>query len=279
MLTSSQTDLLRPAFREMGPRRKTASHAVLEQIAANTGVPLRMVEYFALQQGTIPKRYTRSIGTLGADGQCRLLAARVAVVGLGGLGGYVVETLARLGVGGIIGIDDDAFSDNNLNRQLCSRVANLGESKAKATAQRVRQVNPAVTFDAREARFEALADDVFDQCDLVFDCLDSFPARRALAKRCAAAGVTLVHGAIGGWCGQVGVCLPGSDLVDKVCGKKKRGAEKRLGNLPFTAAVAANLMAAKAVPLLTRQARPPPGNEILFFDLLQDDWMPISLWD
>jgi len=246
------------------------------QIAAETGLSLQQVEYFALEDGIVPERYARNVGTLGLDGQRKLLAGRVTVAGLGGLGGHVVETLTRLGVGQITGVDGDVFAESNLNRQLLSDMDNLGRSKAEQAGLRVGRINPAVEFTAHGTPLQLLADDVFRDSDLVFDCLDTIQARRMLAERCASANVVLVHGAIAGWCGQVGLCPPNSGMLDRVYAGKKRGVEQRLGNLPLTAAVAANLMVARAVPLLL--GRPIPSRQQLqFFDLLEGDWEMIEL--
>jgi len=275
MLTEDERSRLRAFFPKApgADRRLTLRDA--ERIAAETGMSLRKVEYFALQEGTVPERYDRNIGTLGPDGQRDLLAACVAVVGLGGLGGHVVETLARLGVGRIVGIDSDVFAESNLNRQLLSRRDNLGDSKAEAAARRVARINPAVEFVGHAVPFENLGHECWRGSGVVFDCLDGIPARRVLAERCASAGVVLVHGAIAGWCGQVGLCPPGGDLIGNLYAGEKRGAEQRMGNLPFTAAVAANLMVAEAVPVLL--GRPVPSREQLrFFDLLAGEWETIE---
>jgi molybdopterin/thiamine biosynthesis adenylyltransferase len=197
-------------------------------------------------------------------------------VGLGGLGGHVIETLARLGVGRIAGVDGDVFFESNLNRQLLSNVENLGRTKAEQAGLHVRRVNPAVEFVGYSASFQSEADRIFSDCDLVFDCLDSIPERRVLAETCASAGLTLVHGAIAGWSGQVAVCPAGSGVLDRLYAGGTRGVETQLGTLPFTAAVAANLMVAVAVPLLL--GRPAPSRPALqFFDLLDGDWETIQL--
>jgi hypothetical protein len=69
-----------------------------ERIAAETKMPLRVVEAFAIEKGCVPRRYERNVGSLGIAGQKQLLESRVIVVGLGGLGGYVLDELARAGV-------------------------------------------------------------------------------------------------------------------------------------------------------------------------------------
>ena len=276
MLTEDQRNLLRPHLRNAVRLQEGLTCRQAAQIAAETGLPLRKVEYFALEEGTVPDRYDRNIGTLGLDGQRKLLAGRVVVVGLGGLGGHVVEALARLGVGQIIGVDGDVFVDSNLNRQLLSSMDNLGESKAEQARLRVGRINPAVEFTECATCLDLVDDEIIRDCDLVFDCLDSIQTRRVLAARCASAGVVLVHGAIAGWCGQLGICPPHSDMLAKVYAGEKRGIEQRMGNLPFTAAVAANLMVAQAVPVLLGQSTP-TRQRMLFFDLLDGDWETIEL--
>jgi molybdopterin/thiamine biosynthesis adenylyltransferase len=274
MGSAENTDALRQAFRRAGLREDMNGDQA-RAVAAETGVPLRAVEAAALAEGIVPQRYARNIGTLGSDGQRTLLESCVVVVGLGGLGGHVVESLARLGVGRIVAVDSDAFDETNLNRQLIATTDNLGESKAEQARLRVARVNPAVQFVAHAARFESLGEELFRRCDLVLDCLDTMPARRTLAGRCAAAGAALVHGAIAGWCGQVGLCPPDSNMLERLFdGKGDHGAEAELGTPPFTAAVAANLMAAWAVRALLGGPTQP---KLVFFDLHEGDWETVQL--
>lgn len=275
MLTEADRSCLRASFRKASVEANLPGD-LAAAIASETHLPLRKVECFALECGAVPNRYSRNVGTVGLDGQRRLLGACVVVVGMGGLGGHVVEALARLGVGRIVGADGDVFTEGNLNRQLLCEVGNLGASKVAQAAARVARVNPAVEFVAHAEPFQTLDDEALAACDLVFDCLDSIPARGELARRCEHAGVVLVHGAIAGWSGQVGLCTPGSGMLEKIYEGEKRGAEKQLGNLPFTAAVAANLMVAEGVRLLLGEPVP-DGRRLQFFDLLGGDWETIEL--
>ncbi len=275
MLTQQEADRLRTALAAMVQEAKGLSLAQARHIAGETRLSLRQVEWGAMGEGIVPQRYGRSIPALGVEGQRALLERRVAVAGLGGLGGCVVETLARLGVGRIVGIDPDVFAESNLNRQLLSRVDNVAEPKAAAAGVRISRINPAVDFEAHQAALERVDEAVLQGCDAAFDCLDGIPARRDLARRCAAAGVVLVHGAIAGWCGQVGLCPPGGGLIERLYAGKDQGAERRSGNLPFTAAVAANLMVAEALPVLLRRAE--AEQHLRFFDLQTGDWEAAEL--
>lgn len=89
-------------------------------------------------------RYARNLRSLTTDEIARLHDARVLVAGCGGLGGHVIECLARTGVGAIVVIDCDAFEETNLNRQLLATEDTLGTSKARAARERIARVNPVV---------------------------------------------------------------------------------------------------------------------------------------
>ena len=102
-------------------------HQQVRELASETACSIRDVELAALRGGIAPWRYVRNLGTIGLDGQAKLLQSAVSVVGLGGLGGYVTEALARMGVGRLVLIDGDVFEEHNLNRQLLSGESVLGQ--------------------------------------------------------------------------------------------------------------------------------------------------------
>jgi molybdopterin/thiamine biosynthesis adenylyltransferase len=245
-------------------------------LAAEYGLSLRDLERVGLEAGVVPLRYARNVRAIGPAGQGRLLACRAAVVGLGGLGGHVIESLARVGIGAIVGIDPDVIEESNLNRQLLSNVDRVGRRKVDCARVRVAEVNPAVEFSGHAVRFQDVPDAALGVCDVAFDCLDSVADRRELAARCGTLGVTLVHGAVAGWAGQVGVCGPGGRLVERLYEGVERGVEHREGALPFAAAVAANVMVARAAALLL-EAEADAVGRVLLFDLLGDDWEGVSL--
>ena len=140
-------------------------------------------------------RYMRNLSALSEE-ECRLLRTkRILVVGCGGLGGYIIEMLTRIGVGAIRAVDGDRFEESNLNRQLLSLPELLGASKAVVAAARISQVNPDVKAEAHYAFFdEANAEKLISGCDLVMDALDNIESRRILAAWCEKLGVPLVYG-------------------------------------------------------------------------------------
>lgn len=217
----------------------------------------------------IDERYQRNRTTVSPAEQEELARKRVLVVGCGGLGGYVVECLARVGVGHLRLVDGDVFEASNLNRQLLSSEMNLGKSKVLAAKHRVMAINNLVQIEAIDQRFdENNAPKLLEGCDVVVDALDSIPSRLVLQQAAKEAGVVLVHGAVAGWWGQLCVVRPGEDLLSILYGglDEERGEEANVGTLSFTPAVVGALEAAETVKLLL--GKPSLRGELLSVDLL-----------
>lgn len=219
-------------------------------------LPLGVIEEAALALGILPARYQRNRQAISVEQQLILFRSRVAVIGCGGLGGYVIEELARLGVGNITAIDPDVFEEHNLNRQILSTPATLGKPKVEAAAARVAEINPAVTLTPVQA-FYSIENGVelLEGSHVVVDALDSIGTRLALGKTCAAIGAPLVHGAIGGWFGQVATQFPGDDTIELVYGRwvQGKGIEQKLGNPSFTPALVASIEACEVCKILLGQ--------------------------
>lgn len=220
-------------------------------------------------------RYARNLGALTAQ-ECQILRKkRVCVVGCGGLGGYVVEELARIGVGALTLIDGDVFDESNLNRQLLCTERSLGKSKAEAAAERVAAINSDVQSSAVQAFLTAENAMVLLRAhDLAIDALDGIPARRILAKACTQLGIPLIHGAIGGWNAQIAVILPGSGALDTLY--PPDACAPSLGNPSFTPALAASIQVAEAVKLLVGRESALAG-KLLLIDLMQQSYDLIGL--
>ncbi len=222
-----------------------------------------------LEAGQVPERYLRNAGTIGAAGQARLLAARVAVVGAGGLGGTVIELLARMGVGYLRIIDGDAFAAHNLNRQLLATETNLGAGKAAAAAARVACINTDVAVDAVPCMLDAgNAVALLTGMDVIVDALDTIGDRQLLARAARQLAIPLVHGAIAGFTGQVATLLPGDPGLERIyhpAAGPARGIETVLGNPAATPAIAAALQAQEVMKLLTGVGEP-LSRKLLYFD-------------
>jgi len=215
------------------------------------------------------ERYLRNQDAISEEEQATLAAKRVLVVGCGGLGGMVIECLARIGVGHLRVVDGDLFEASNLNRQLLSSNMNLGRPKTLAAKQRVMAVNPLVEVDAVQAELKAEnAAQLLKDCDVAVDCLDNVPDRLLLQQAAKTAGVPLVHGAVAGWNGRICVIQPSEDLLNLLYpeAEELQGEELQMGTLAFTAALTASWQAAETVKLLL--GKPGLQGEILEVDLL-----------
>jgi molybdopterin/thiamine biosynthesis adenylyltransferase len=205
------------------------------------------VETFLLENGLCPLRYQRQRQLFKASGQLRLLRSRVGLGGCGGLGGMIFELLVRAGVGSITVVDPDTFSETNLNRQLLCTLDNLGFPKVEAARERARSLNPAVEVIPLAVPFQdPAAGSRLASCELIFDGLDTIPARFELARLCSDADLYLVHGAVAGWCGQVAMIpAAGSRLAELYPSGEVSAAFPETGNLaPTVAAIAALQVAA-----------------------------------
>ncbi|BCV23570.1 molybdopterin-guanine dinucleotide biosynthesis protein B [Gelria sp. Kuro-4] len=234
--------------------------AAAEKLAKGSQRSRREVERAALTAGIIPGRYLRNVGTVGISGQLRLLNATVAVVGCGGLGGLVVELLARMGVGTLVLVDGDVFEDNNLNRQLLCTEADLGKPKVMAAYERVLAINAAVEVRCHETRLtKENAAFLLGGADVVVDALDNLPSRFVLERAARRLQIPLVHGAIAGFLGQVLTIYPDDPGLAELYGpegSRERGVEVETGNPAATPALVAAYQAQEVVKILTGAGEP-----------------------
>jgi adenylyltransferase/sulfurtransferase len=156
-------------------------------------------------------RYSRHIllGEVGGIGQARLRAARVLVVGAGGLGAPLVLYLAAAGIGRIGIVDHDVVELSNLQRQITHGMADLGAAKAQSAADSIRAINPDIVVDVHATRLTpgnvmALIADY----DIICDGTDNFPTRFLLADACVLGARTLVSAAVLRFEGQLSVFKP-----------------------------------------------------------------------
>lgn len=154
------------------------------------------------------QRYRRhlQLPEIGEEGQARLLAARVLVVGAGGLGCPVLQYLAAAGVGTLGIADSDRVELSNLQRQVLFGNADIGEPKAEAAARAIKRLNPTVTCELHAGRVNrANVEKLVAAYDVVVDGSDNFATRYLLNDACVSTGRPLVSGAIYKFEGQVSV--------------------------------------------------------------------------
>lgn len=224
-------------------------------------------------------RYSRNLGAITREEQSVLQNRRVCIVGCGGLGGFLAEYMARIGVGSLTVADGDRFERTNLNRQLLSTEENLGASKAAEAKKRIGRINPDLSVTAIEQFLTAdNAAAILAGHDLVLDALDSIPHRLMLQRLCAELGIPMIHGAVEGWFGQVTTVLPGDDSLSRLYpgSTEESVPESDSATLSFAPAFVSAVQAAEAVKVLLGK-EPSLRGKVLFADLLQNrfDTMPV----
>lgn len=139
-------------------------------------------------------QFIRTRLLVGDEPLDRLQNARVAVFGVGGVGGYAVEALARSGVGTLHLYDDDTVSESNLNRQIAALHSTIGQIKAEVMARRVKDINPDCQVEAfRTFYLPSNAEQVdLSRYDYVVDCIDTVTAKLELVSRCTALQIKII---------------------------------------------------------------------------------------
>jgi molybdopterin-synthase adenylyltransferase len=157
------------------------------------------------------ERYARHIvlREVGGAGQAKLAAARVLVIGAGGLGSPVILYLAAAGIGTIGVVDFDTVSLSNLQRQIAHKTADLGRLKTESAADAARAINPYVKIESHPFRLtQDNAPRLIDRYDLVADGSDNFATRFLVADACFFAKKTLVSAAVSEFSGQLSTFKP-----------------------------------------------------------------------
>ena len=231
------------------------------------------------------ERYARHLvlHEIGGPGQQRLKAARVLVIGAGGLGSPAILYLAAAGVGTIGVVDDDVVSLSNLQRQVLHETQEVGKPKTESAARAVARVNPNVTLVSHEQRLdEANAEEIAGQYDLVLDGCDNFETRYLVNRTCAALRKPLVSAAIGRWEGQLSVFRPWDGGPCYECVFPNAPAPglvpacSEAGVLGALAGVMGAMQAVEAVKLITGAGEPLDGR-LLLYDALSAETRTIRL--
>jgi len=269
-------DLLLKMLDELADETDDSTHQIRTlglqaecRIADELGLSRRQVEIAAVSHHIIPTRYLRSLGTVGWAGQQKLLEATVVIIGSGGLGGWIIEGLARMGVGHLVVVDGDLFEENNLNRQVLCTEESLGKAKTECALSRVAEINSAIEMEVHRtwANRENLPQ-LLDGATVVVDALDTLPARLLLQDVSQGLGIPLIHGAIGGYIGQVMTIFPKDTGLYALYGRgpvPERGMETQWGNPAATPMMVAAWQIQETVKVITSQETL-LRNRLLFMD-------------
>lgn len=226
---------------------------------------------------TIPKRYLKNKKLISQKEQDILKGKKVVVLGCGGLGGYIIEMLARVGIGNLKVVDFDKFDESNLNRQILSSEKNLGFSKVDEAVKRVKIINSDISLEGINLKIDqGNVEVLLSGSDIVVDALDSIPLKIMVEDSCSRLGIKMVHGAIGGWVAQVAVIRPGDFILKKMYGGIEKGIEAELGNPSFTPALAASIQVSETLKLLLEKETSLEG-EVLYIDLENNTFSNLAI--
>ena len=214
------------------------------------------------------ERYARHLvlSEIGGPGQQKLKAARVLIVGAGGVGGPAALYLAAAGVGTLGLVDPDTVALSNLQRQILFTGEDIGRAKVEAGADRLTALNPHVRI---QAHAEPLTPDnaaaLIEGYDVVLDGTDDFHTRIAVNAACVASGVPLVSGALGRWSGQVGV-FTGKPCYQCLVPEVPPDAEtcSRVGVVGALAGVVGAMAALETIKIITGAGEPLMGRLMLY---------------
>jgi molybdopterin/thiamine biosynthesis adenylyltransferase len=217
------------------------------------------------------ERYARHLvlREVGGPGQQRLKAARVLVVGAGGLGSPAALYLAAAGVGVIGLIDPDTVAVSNLQRQILFTTSDVGALKVDAGRERLGALNPHIQIESHAVAVTAEnAAEVVAGYQLVLDGTDDFATRFAVSDACTAAGIPLVSGALGRWTGQVGV-FAGQPCYRCLVPDLPADADTcaTVGVVGALGGVIGSMMALEAIKLIAGAGEPLTGR-LLIYDAL-----------
>ena len=217
------------------------------------------------------RRYARHLvlKDIGGAGQQKLKAAKVLVIGAGGLGSPVIAYLAAAGVGTLGVVDDDVVGLSNLQRQIVHSASTIGKSKAASAGSFARGLNGNVSFFAHQMRVAVdNAGPLFQSYDLIVDGSDNFSTHRFAAETAARLGKPLVAGGVMMWSGQVTVYLPGgkgfADLYPVAPADEAAQSCEAVGVLGAVTGVIGTLMAVEAIKLITGAGEPLAGRLLLY---------------
>lgn len=175
-----------------------------------------------------PYRYLRNRDAISLNEQIILAKSKVAIIGAGGLGGHLILSLARLGIGHLVIIDRDVFDETNLNRQALSSTESIGFSKSESGARISESINPGVIVTPFIVKIDTSnADEMLDGMNVVVDALDNISDRFVVEESAKRLKIPMVHGAVAGFEGQVMTIFPDDPGLKSLYGSNQKERNKR----------------------------------------------------
>ena len=244
---------------------------LLDSIVKVAGNKITTVHLFPLLEVFKIEQYSRNMGIMNHEEFVTIKNTRVLIVGIGGLGGHVAVSLVRLGVENLTFVDFDIFEISNLNRQLFSSTLTLDKSKVAVAKEKLLEINPDVNITTITSKYDKDIDpSLYDEIDIVFDAVDNIETKLIMEDHCTKYNKPLIHGAIGGWYGQLGIIMPNAYILKAIYQDKTKGLEDTLKSPTFTPGIVANLMVSEFIKFITNKNA--LVNKILQIDILNHEY-------
>ncbi len=222
-------------------------------------------------------RDSRTLDAISQEELEILKTKSVCVVGAGGLGGYAIEMLARIGVGNIKVVDNDVFDETDLNRQLLATEHNLGVKKVIESKERVSIINSKVKLDVIDEKLaEGNAIEILKHVDIVVDCVDNLRTRYVLQSACKELDIPMIHGAVGAWQGQVSTVFPGDRTISRIYGNEYTQEIAPIGTASFLPGTVASYQVAECVKVILDKGEV-LQNKVMYIDLLNNQSFMVDL--
>jgi molybdopterin/thiamine biosynthesis adenylyltransferase len=226
------------------------------------------------------ERYNRHIITtgFGEEGQLKLKAAKVLVIGAGGLGCPVIQYLVAAGVGQIGIVDGDTVSLSNLQRQILYTEEEIGHPKAAIAAAKMNRLNASVNIRVLDKFLtEEFADQLFSDYDLVVGCTDNYNSRYLIDRKSKQHNIPFVHGAIREFEGQLCVFnYKGSPSYSDLFGTQPVELSKPGGVVGSNPGIIGSLMAMEVIKIITRLGKV-HSNKLLLFNVLDNSFSQVTV--
>ena len=214
----------------------------------------------AMKLRIYPYRYLRNQEAITLHEQIILAKSKVAIIGAGGLGGHLILSLSRLGIGHLVIIDGDVFDETNLNRQALSSTEFIEFSKSETAARIIGYINPGVIVSPFMVKIDTSnADQILDGVNVVVDALDNISDRFVVEESAKRLKIPMVHGAVAGFEGQVMTIFPddpglkslyGNDQTDQ---NSRKSPEAILGVPAMAPSFIATLQAMEVLKIILKR--------------------------
>lgn len=214
------------------------------------------------------ERYSRQIAIpkWGLDGQRKLKAAKVTIIGVGGLGSFSSMSLVAAGIGQVKMVDKQRYELSNLNRQILGWQKDVGKYKANVAKEKLASLNPTVDIEVEIKEItEANIIDAIHGSDVVVDGMDNWKTRFIINDACVKERIPFIHAGVSGFCGQITTIVPGKGPCLRCIFTKSPKEPKLIPILGATPALLASLQAMEVLKLILGLGKPLVGR-LLFFD-------------